>query len=594
MSELSFSTMLGRINKMGCLSAEPKKVFQDLLSPAAIAQWGFAKIGSKRVIKRKLLGRILAYTRTNQKNMSSDIAAAAHSPFVTWLMSECATSKSSKKSHLKFCGDRHGIDFVKSWIGAENSDAIEYPSLEGDAVSASHWSSNHSIDQVLLDPRDDITEEYIASCVENEQHDELEESLRLRERANRNQCDHDTISTARRMLGMNSKFEEDERFVRILIKWIPRLLQISNDDLAYQTLFIDLLESSVQQVTFMSIVSNCAMQWPLQQIQECQRWIIEYQSKSSWKNHRSMNLVLRFLVLSSEYHVPLDDAGQLIELSLNCNNQDSVTSMHHHNSRNTLPDWLALLLSVAKEGPSYLDMTVSRTLDRVDHEPNLSTVILRLYTLYPRVISLTDKRLKSILLQCSRDHSEAWLSYSCPLDGQIKAMITNLSSSPHKSLLQSTIQIANQHPLLLIRHLDAVKEGLINDGSGLDSNRRPLMKRGRIQGKPPSLIALINGRHVNVSVVHWGYSFSEPVWSCMLDLLLSIPVEVLFKVGVAMGLPDIMNVYSKLFTIHVSELSEESNIIQLRLKFNRLLSSFKNCNPEGYQNIIQAPSHGFI
>jgi hypothetical protein len=153
--------------------------------------------------------------------------------------------------------------------------------------------------------------------------------------------------------------------------------------------------------------------------------------------------------------------------------------------------------------------------------------------------------------------------------------------------VQSIIQIANQHPLLLMRHLNVIRQGLIDDGSGLDSHGQPLIKRGRIQGNIPEAIAEIDGRMIKVTIVQWGYSFNEPVWSSMLDLLLSIPSEVLFKVGVDSGLQDIMDVYSRLFVVHTSELKSETNIIQLRGKFNRLLSSFETYNAAHHEDAMK-------
>ena len=592
MSELSFATMLRRLNDLSESSSDPNKIFQSSL--ASISRLGLTKIGSRRMAKRKLLGRIMAYTRTSHENLEH----LHQSSFVSWLMSECELDKPKES---------RAVPPNKSWCLDNTCHDLsyneEFPLLEDDVMASIDKYSFDKGDIQTCDSMDVLTEDFVRSCIDSECYEELEKSLQLREQAvmfKQSNDDSTYASTAAALLAVCSSCQQNDRVVCMLIKWVPRLFQM-NQDLSYHTLFIDLMgKFSLHFDTCIRIVSNCAVQWPNGRILECKKWIAEQQTKNSWEGHLTRRLALKFLVLASEISLQLDKyASCLIDLSLDCclhhkvqqlaNGQYCLTSS---NARDILPDWLALIMCIANEGSSFLNLTISRVMHYISENKSstraYSAVLLRLYTLHPSAVILTETNLKTVLLQGARDNFTTWLSHNkCPLDAQIKAMIFNMSTSPHKPLLQSIIQLANQHPLLLMRHLDAIKQRLIEDGSAIGSNGQPLMKRGRIQGRLSELEANIEGQLIRVYVLCWGYSFNEPVWTCMLDLLLSIPPEVLFGIGVAVGLIEILNLYSKLFAIHVDELNEENNIIELRAKFDRLSSTFMKYNPERYQQFMK-------
>lgn len=606
LTKLSFATMLRRINKIGDSSDDMNKAFSELLSPAAIAQWGMVNIGNRRIIKKKLLGRILAYTRSSNENQTcetpDEMEDFRSSPFVLWLMAECTSSKQVSQNDgtnfVELCG------FDKDNKQVEHDDHQDFLTFSFTNSNDKLWSHEMACDvlnQVCpysdLCQSDIISENFIRMCIRNEKYDVLEESLKSKDRVLTRKSTRDD-STAMAMLTLYSSFSDDKCFVRLFLKWIPVILCACEDRCIWPTLFVDLVQKySLPYNICLSIISCCSIQWPSEKILNGCRWIVELAQKAT-QEVRTAKLALRFLVLSTEhnFHFESGDAGCLLDLSLKCiqpENQDSG-GRHFQQSnpaleRHVFPDWMAFIVFIADRSPTFLNLAISRMLECITAKSWCSqacqAVILRLYTLHPSTARLSDTRLKSSLLQSSRDNSAAWLHYKCPLDKQIKAMVSNLVRSPHKNMLQDTIQVSCQHPLLLMRHLNTIKRGLELDGSGHDISGQPLMKRGRIQSRPQELAAVVEGRPVKVSVVHWGYSFNEPVWIGVLDLLFSIPAEVLFKVGVELGLLEIMSLYSKLFDAHINDLSAENNIIQLRGKFDRLSLSFINCNPEQYQQI---------
>ena len=179
-------------------------------------------------------------------------------------------------------------------------------------------------------------------------------------------------------------------------------------------------------------------------------------------------------------------------------------------------------------GKSYQAMTARLILEKVDEtRPSLvlSSLLLQLYIMHPLEISLSNAKLRKILLQASIDTLPQWLDWSCPLDDQLSEMLCNLTTAPHQRLVQSVTDLAKQHPLIFVRHLKSMSKMLLDDGSGRDSENQSLMKRGRIFGKHPSgdAVAQIGDQMMKVTVVMWGYSFNEPIWTSVLDILLTLP-----------------------------------------------------------------------
>jgi hypothetical protein len=89
------------------------------------------------------------------------------------------------------------------------------------------------------------------------------------------------------------------------------------------------------------------------------------------------------------------------------------------------------------------------------------------------------------------------------------------------------------------------------------------------------------GKSVKVTVRHWGYSFSESLWLSLLDILKSIPREVLFSCGAYMGLGDFLGVYAKLLFI---QCQLQSNPSRVKSKFADVLDEFKSSDFKGWES----------
>jgi len=363
-----------------------------------------------------------------------------------------------------------------------------------------------------------------------------------------------------------------------------------------------------------SLVCNCALRWSYEHIDSCQEWIISQQIQPQWSVF-SLGLALRFLVVSSEtktihcfdcddkvhFHSPYaqseEDAIALTKLALNyihlehsSKRTDGAQEEEGEGTadRNSFPDWLTLVLLVGKSHQLLVTRLVLEKMDTARYSLLLSSALLRLYLMWPLKMNIHDSKLSNALLQAANDHLPSWLFWRCPIDSQLSEMLFNLTKSPHQQLVQSISKIAKQHPLVFVRHLHTISQRLLEDGSGRDNDQQRLMKRGRVFGKNPSgdAVAKIGDHTAKVTIVLWGYSFNEPVWTSVIDVLMVLPPEVIFTCGAKVGLTDILESYLKLFGVQIG-ICVENNITNIREKFVNTMESFRKCNAKAFEDWIQ-------
>ena len=581
LSDTSFRTMLQRLDNM---ADDTGKVFNELISPTAVLEWGLIGIEKRRVIKQRLFGRLCAYTRIHTT------ANTANSRFLSWLSSEADSSSPSTKSITKNQARFSSIlDSLKSSFD-DASDSDEDPKT----VLAEE--DEKSISQPLFPPTD-ITQAFINQCVEKDQWNVLVESLDLIAAKSMFSKDTSTsILVAKQLLDSLKSFHENSSFVSILLKWVPHLTQDQGDEILWQLIFKENTEQ--ERSHLLTLIQQCACKWSDEHVSACQAWIFSEQSR--WKTVDSLSLVLRFLVLSSDQSKMDDDVDIQAYFSYNEKSATSITHLalqgaitENTNSNGSsaaeddIPDWLALILLMAKSHQELVTRLILEKVDETKPIPGLSSVLLRLYILHPLKMSLSDSKLRNTLLQSSTDNLPLWLEWTCPLDEQVHEMIANLIKSPHQRLVQSVTDIARQHPLIFVRHLHLISQKLMLDGTGRDEDDQSLMQKGRIFGKNPSepdtLVAQIGEVQMKVSIVMWGYSFNEYAWTSILDILLALPNEVIFSCGIKLGLSEVLEAFLRLFDVQMIELQSDKNISGLLDKFNKIVQSFKKCQPKLFQ-----------
>ena len=93
----SLVTMIDRLGKMGEASDDRESMFSQLLIPSATSQWDIGRLGHRREVARKLLGRLSAYLRMNNISSRKEDATISTS-FLEWLSRECSTKEKPRKS----------------------------------------------------------------------------------------------------------------------------------------------------------------------------------------------------------------------------------------------------------------------------------------------------------------------------------------------------------------------------------------------------------------------------------------------------------------------------------------------------------------
>ena len=90
---------------------------------------------------------------------------------------------------------------------------------------------------------------------------------------------------------------------------------------------------------------------------------------------------------------------------------------------------------------------------------------------------------------------------------------------------------------------------------------------------------------------HWGYSFTEPFWVSVLEVLSSLPSEVIFSCGCQMGLLELLAEYVKIVAIQ-REIKSFENTSKIRPKLVNLLGLFEASEPSQWREWMDGKIEG--
>jgi hypothetical protein len=375
----------------------------------------------------------------------------------------------------------------------------------------------------------------------------------------------------------------DDVFATIVLKWVPHLSESRGTPVLWALVFSSHPHS---QATADSLRHHCALLWCKAHVLECQQWILS--------NHHNLCVpsILRFLIstcgqptvhirpfISSTtraqdfWGASKSSLRTGVTIALQGAQQEEYPNV---NASISLPDWLVLLMLLARNGKESMRIVCEMLLKAMEKDhlrKRLRSAILRLYTSYPMEMKLGDPRLRAVLVEGVK--SVPWLDWRGALDAQLEDMLFSVQSTPR--VAQTLIEMAKSHPLLVLRKVPTMVRLLEDDG---DSHCK---SRGRTYGENllGSMEANLMGKSVKVTVRHWGYSFTEYLWVSLLDILKSIPREVLFSCGSYMGLGDLLGVYAKMLFI---QCQIQSNPTRVKSKFGDFLDEFKSSDPKGWES----------
>ena len=601
MSRTIFVTMLERLTKLSDSVNDPAKLYNELISPSAVSEWGLQK-GNRAVLKTRLHGRIASYLRifssTAKGNKQNELDAIAQCAFVTWLASEVSASTVKKSESTTRAYD----ELIIKWNASAN-DEESVVDLEDDSMDLSIDERVGSFDETMSLTEhcagDLKSEKHINALVANGKYDLIDGSLKqLISEAVFSKKDVDTSAPVKALMDAYVSSSCDSALGRLILKFAPQIQCI--DSSLWRTLFVDLPEKSIDEQYLRSLVCECVANWSDEDVVGCQRWVL---SQHGSKNALSMRLMLYFLVLSSEeksvHYVCPDDDGKCESKFICAKSKDNVTSTMKmvlqyieattdttssltppsNEGRDGLPDWLILTLIMAK---SHQQCIVSTIMEAIESKSVCSsamyTLLLRLYLMFPTSLQLSDPKVRNGLIKSAKIHMKKSMQWRCTLDNQVTEILCNLGTSP--KLIQTALDFFTKtHPLIVIRHIRLLHERLLTDGTG----GKDVTKVGRVGTRPPPIMAQMGERSIKCTVVSWGFSFNESIWSSVLDLLVASPAELLFTCGIDTGVLLVLEDYLKLFYVHIMELGSDDSISQLRPKFVALIKSFMSCNSVALQ-----------
>jgi hypothetical protein len=608
-------SMIDRLGKLGDMAEGREKVFKDLLLPSVTNEWAAWYPVNRQAIARKLIGRLSAYLRLNRAPLDPAVSLS----FLQWLSEEClmqtkqkkcrAVKKSPKGGHAKLGSllSESSSGFIISSLGKLDPGDTAVPDIEGSPIALESFVISDSIGvPEITDATDrNVLLAWTEKCRTHNLPEAIEAFLEtafqhdISTQASRAGIDGNKDVPVDKMMVctvlLKALFEgnQDDRFATIVLKWVPTLSETRGTPVLWTLVFSSHPHS---QATADSLRHRCALLWCKAHVLECQQWILS--------NHHDLCVpaILRFLISTCDQpsvHIqPFISsttrahffwgasksrltAGVTIALQ-GAQEQENPNI----NSSISLPDWLVLLMLLAQNGKESMKRVCEMLLKAMEKDhlrARLRSAILRLYASFPMEMKLGDPRLRAVLIEGVK--SVPWLDWRCALDAQLEDMLFSVQNTPR--MAQALIELAKSHPLLVLRKVTTMVRLLEVDGG------RHGKARGRTNGENllGFMEANLMGKSVKVTVRHWGYSLSESLWVSLLDILKSIPREVLFSCGMYMGLGDLLGVYAKLLLI---QCQIQGNPTRVKSKFADFLDEFTSSDPKGWESWLGLKQPEFL
>jgi hypothetical protein len=194
----------------------------------------------------------------------------------------------------------------------------------------------------------------------------------------------------------------------------------------------------------------------------------------------------------------------------------------------------------------------------------LSIALFRLYLHRPDWMDLSQDVVRSELCAAAAfDPSGLWPS---SLDDELDNMLDGLVGGDFQ-MTKSLSEVARAHPLLLLRLLPQMTKILLQDAAepiSLAGNENRSVVKGVSWYEP--IETSLSGRQIHLSVRHWGYRYTEPLWASVLEIVLCAPAQVLFGCGLQLGLGKLLGTYLQLVSVQgLLRTAERSSSLKSRL-----------------------------
>ena len=559
----SLLTMIDRLGQLGDKSQDKAKTFSQLLVPSASSEWDIGRLGHRREVSRKLLGRLSAYTRMYHV-ASLEGEEKVSSTFLEWLADSCRNVEKPRKQKSKKPKIQSTTSALQSHEAATSilsvlSDEIVEPSqrtfqMDGDASDMTEFVSSNRPETIphpkLCDGIDKV-KGFVEAMYEKNQPDVLRvwlneifaedlpfkafrgKRVEVTERA-------EQVEVALHLLHCHMKLEERRlQLASLLLKWVPLLSRSEGSIQLWKVLFDK--ETSFPYSFLDALLSECMQVWSWSHVLSCRNWILSHKSSDTLRLDHVVRFLLntstqpsvhieRFAMTSnsqnySEFGKSEEFVSTSANLALDCLEQEPKEIIEHAIcNRNHLPDCLLLLLLLSGCGRKQVQLvsqTIVRRIEKAEEGRNLLlAVILRLYAYFPFFMNLGVAILRSVLKEAVEEYAQEWLAWRSPFDDRFQDILDSiLTRNAPTRLVQALLEHSKKHPLLLLRKLGVMTDALEKDGLVDDSSNTEM--RGVISGQNVNgpQLAKVGGKLMKVTVKHWGYNYTENVWIAFLDVI---------------------------------------------------------------------------
>lgn len=614
----SLLTMIDRLGRLGVATESKDDVYVKLLAPSASSEWDVGRAGHNRDISRKLLGRLSAYLRLHTVSLqgeNSDVSTI----FLVWLSDYCksnhdmipnkAKNKKSKISENQFLTSLTSASSVLLRIQNDSmtlTSDVKVGNLEMDILNQCEMPSLPTFD---FDVQRNAAGSFIASCMKVNRYIFLDEWLYgLLSKLNKKAFELETQGMLTELAvdllkAYQSLSHAQNGATVILIKWLPRLSRNAGKPELWESIFKASTDPSRSAVLNI-LLTKCLTSWSMPHVAQCKDWIMTLDAVSGYDYER----IALFLISTSEQPSPqIEMFSESYGVSLQSQWASSkefvifataiaIRSLMQSRAplekalsrRNRLPTGFTLLFLLARCGKKQLrsvsnlileDLAAPRTEDTIRNA--LEVVFLRLYLCFPHWMDLGSVAAREALMNASERQSQSWSHWRSSYDDKISGMLDALSSGEVR-VTKSLSELSRKQPLFVLRELPKMTDLLQTDAAILSDDQRE--RKGVITGRDMSgdLVTVLHGKVVKMTVQHWGYSFTEPLWTSLLDVLAAMPREVLFSCGLKVGLMDFLTIYLELLSVQLQLMSAHS-AARLKGKLDDFFIMFRQINLKGWQ-----------
>ena len=583
----SLLTMIDRLGRLGHRAVDMTETYLDLLVPSATSHWDIGRIGTRRQISRKLLGRLTSYMTLHGIDFSEN-STEVSTTFIKWLsqtyLGDATKSAKAKEKKGKQARSHPASVSLLKTVTYELDDSLEYAVPFSARKECGEWLKT---EQFTSSPTDAVST--VADIPERIKIGDLTSVerilLSLLGRTQSNVCEAATTLVH----SIYTHEQPHESMLSFLLKWFPVLTRSNGTPEVWKAVF----SRSVCEKVSSSLTVKCVEEWTPSHRSNCLDWICKQMCVAEDAVHIAN--VVKFVVsiipvpFSSATQMTSADPGTLDTLAIECIIKIVMLGFKRSTSTRDNCALLAVDLGLWASGlrKPFFQLLSSKVILEMGSgsDPTLklvlSSFLLRLYLKHPSWFDLSSVRTRQLLMDASDLFEEEFSGWNSTLDDQVDEFIKSVGSGQFRAI-KNLSDTARNHPLIVLRkgkyiasilELDALNPGKSDDetrgivhGQGFDGLRE---------------VQFMN-KTVSVTVRHWGYSYTEPIWAAFLDVLTSVPKEVLFGCGFRLGLHDFLAPYLKLLPIQL-QLRSRDKSKRIHSKLADLFQIYQQHKPEEWR-----------